>query len=184
MTTTGRAEPLSFYDTIFEVIDMRSFSNLWFWIALAVLWSSVSHWVLGVPYDMIVRAKRQGGEAMADLEDLTRISVKRLLMIADVAGIVLSLIVSAVLTTLFLLAFVYRVEFAQAIVLLLTPLTFLSALSIRAARQISATGLSDAALVKKLLQHRFVTQLIGVAAIFVTAMFGMYQNLSVAFPGY
>ena len=25
-------------DTIFEVIDMRSFSNLWFWIALAVVW--------------------------------------------------------------------------------------------------------------------------------------------------
>ena len=49
---------MDWYDTVFEVIDMRSFSNLWYWIGLAVLWSSVSHWVLGVPYDSILRAKR------------------------------------------------------------------------------------------------------------------------------
>jgi hypothetical protein len=175
---------LDFYDTIFEVIDMRSFSNLWFWIALAVLWSSVSHWVLGVPYDMIMRARRQGGEAMQDLEDLTRVSVKRMVMIADVAGILLTLFISAVMTTLLLMAFVYDVEFAQAIVLLLLPLTLLGGLSIRAARQIQEGQLRGAALVKRLLRHRFATQLIGVIAIFVTAMFGMYQNLSVAFPGY
>jgi hypothetical protein len=46
---------------VFEVIDMRSFSNLWYWIALAVLWSSTSHWVLGVPFDMIQRARRRAG---------------------------------------------------------------------------------------------------------------------------
>ncbi len=46
-----------------------SFSNLWYWIALAVMWSSTSHWVLGVPYDMIQRARREGGQAEADLED-------------------------------------------------------------------------------------------------------------------
>ena len=175
---------MNFYDTIFEVIDMRSFSNLWYWIALAVLWSSVSHWVLGVPYDMIMRARRQGGEAMSDLEDLTRVSVKRLVMIADVAGIMLALIISAVMTTLLLMAFVYGVEFAQAIVLLLLPLTILGALSIRAARRIHDQTLRGADLIKCLLRHRFATQLIGVAAIFVTAMFGMYQNLAVTFPGY
>ena len=54
---------MDWYNVIFELIDMRSFSNLWYWIVLAVLWSTASHWVLSVPFDMISRAKRQGGAA-------------------------------------------------------------------------------------------------------------------------
>ena len=50
---------------------------------LAVLWSSVSHWVLGVPYDSIMRARRgKPPEAMRDLHDLTRVNVNRILFIA------------------------------------------------------------------------------------------------------
>ena len=54
------------FEIALEVIDLRSFSNLWYWIALAVLWSSISHWVLGVPHDMIHRARREGGQVLAD----------------------------------------------------------------------------------------------------------------------
>ena len=50
-------------DLAFEVIDMRSFSNLWYWVALAVLWSSASHWVMGIPHDMIYRARRPESSA-------------------------------------------------------------------------------------------------------------------------
>jgi len=78
---------LDWYQTVFELIDMRSFSNLWYWIALAVVWSTTSHYVLGVPYDMITRAKRSGGEAEADLHDLVRVNVNRLLYIAGAAGL-------------------------------------------------------------------------------------------------
>ena len=63
---------MDWYQTLFEMIDMRSFSNLWFWIALAVMWSTASHWVLGVPFDMVLRARRHGEEAQADLEDMVR----------------------------------------------------------------------------------------------------------------
>ena len=66
-----------------DVIDLRSFSNLWYWIALATLWSSVSHWVLGVPHDMIQRARREGGQAQSDVEDLVRININRLLHLID-----------------------------------------------------------------------------------------------------
>ena len=37
---------MAWYQTVLELIDMRSFSSLWYWIGLAVLWSSASHWVL------------------------------------------------------------------------------------------------------------------------------------------
>ena len=107
---------MDWYESVFEVIDMRSFSNLWYWIALAVFWSSVSHWVLGVPHDLIMRARREnGGQAMEDLHDLIRINVNRIIYIADVSGSWLFLFSSAVLTMLGLTAFVYDVEFSQAL---------------------------------------------------------------------
>ncbi len=178
---------MDWYETVFEVIDMRSFSNLWYWIALAVLWSSVSHWVLGVPFDMIIRAKKQGeveGEAMTDLNDLVRINVNRILYIAEVAGVWIMLFGSAVMTALVLLAVLYDVEIAQAVVLLTAPLGILALLSVVTSRKIRAAGDTGAALIKRLMRHRFFTQMIGVLAIFVTAMFGMWKNLYVGPIGF
>ena len=77
---------LQWYDILFELIDFRSFSNLWYWLALSVIWSSASHWVLGVPFDMISRAKRHGGAAQDDLETMVRINTGRMLYIVRTAG--------------------------------------------------------------------------------------------------
>ena len=78
---------MNWYTSIFELIDMRSFSNLWFWIALAVAWSSASHWILGVRYDMALRSRRVGGQSEIDLEDIARVNVNRLLYIGRVSGL-------------------------------------------------------------------------------------------------
>lgn len=163
---------------VFEVIDMRSFSNLWYWIALAVMWSSASHWVLGVPFDMVSRARRHGGPAMRDLQAMTQINANRLLYIAGVSGLILMAVGSFVLTMLVVLGFGYGVEFAQAVFLLLLPMSLVFALSIRAARRLSAQELEDEALCKALVRHRIVIQVIGMISIFVTALWGMFQNLS------
>ncbi|MEL7184122.1 MAG: component of SufBCD complex, partial [Pseudomonadota bacterium] len=56
-----------------EVIDFRSFSNLWFWIALAAIWSTASHWVIGVPFDMVRRAARGHEQSLADMHTLANI---------------------------------------------------------------------------------------------------------------
>lgn len=171
---------MDWYDSVFEVIDLRSFSNLWYWIALAVLWSSVSHWILGVPYDTILRARRKKPDtAVQDLHDLTRVNVNRILYIAEVSGSWMTLFGSAMLTALGLSAFVYGVEFAQAVFLMVLPMSILAVLSVRTARIIRAKELQDDDLIRQLLRHRFGTQLIGVASIFVTAMYGMYKNLYV-----
>ena len=176
---------MDWYETVFEVIDMRSFSNLWYWIALAVLWSSVSHWVLGVPFDMIIRARRKtDGEAMSDLDDLVRVNVRRTLYIAETAGSWILLFGSAVFTALLLLAVFYDLEFAQAVILLAAPLGLLGGLSVWTSRKIQAEGDQGEALVRRLMKHRFLTQMIGVIAIFVTAMFGMYKNLYVGPLGF
>src|SRR5690606_5033760 len=135
-----RGQDLDWTKLIFDLIDLRSFSNLWYWIALAVTWSSASHWVLGIPYDMVLRARRTGGQAEADLEDIARINVSRILYIVREAGVILLAMLAFVLTTLALLGFVYKVEFAQAVFLIAAPLTVVGLMSVTTARRIVEEG--------------------------------------------
>ena len=162
---------------------MRSFSNLWYWIALAVVWSAASHRVIGVPWDMVHKAAKIGGQAEIDLEDLVRISCNRLLYIAAVSGLWLVVLGSGLLTALLILGFWYWVEFAQAVLLLAFPMTLVGLLSINTARIIADNGLTGAELRKRLMRHRVTTQFIGMVSIFVTALWGMYQNISVGVLG-
>lgn len=170
---------MDWYDTVFEVIDMRSFSNLWYWIGLAVIWSTASHWVLGVPYDMVQRARRKGEQAAVDLEDMVRINCNRLLYIGQVSGLWMLAIGCALITGLALLGFWYGVEFAQALFFFVFPLSVIWLLSMSTARLISDEASSGDLLYKRLGRHRLYTQIIGMTSVFVTAMWGMYQNLAV-----
>jgi hypothetical protein len=174
---------VEWYQIIFELIDMRSFSNLWYWIILAVMWSSSSHWVLGVPFDLISRARRQGGEAQQDLELLVRINTTRLLYIARTSGTWLIGMLCFILSALLILAVVYRIEFAQAVLFLLAPMCILAAMSIRVAGIIEAGENSGEVLDLRLMRHRFGIQLLGMVSIFVTSMFGMYQNMHIGALG-
>ena len=167
---------MNWHQLVFEVIDMRSFSNLWFWIALAVMWSSTSHWVLGVPFDMVLRAKRVGGQSEIDLEDLVRVNTNRLLYIGRVSGLWLLSFTCFMLTGLAVTGFIYGIEFAQAVFLLLFPMSFVGLISLSTASRIQQEDANGALLRKRLTRHRLYVQLIGMASIFVTALWGMYQN--------
>jgi hypothetical protein len=169
---------------IFDLIDLRSFSNLWYWIALAVTWSSASHWVLGVPYDMVLRARRFGGQSEADLHDIVRVNVSRILFIVDEAGIILMTLLAFVLTSLAILGFYYRSEFCQALLLILFPLSIVALMSVSTARKIRAAGDTGEALHRRLALHRVTVQVLGMISIFVTAFWGMLQNFHVSvLPG-
>lgn len=178
--TQGRGrtgQRVTWYETVFELIDMRSFSNLWFWIALAVLWSTASHWVLGVPFDMVIRARRQGGQTAQDLDTLAGINVRRLLYIGRVSGLWLVAFGTAILTSLALLGFWYRIEFAQALLCLMLPMALVGGLSLRTARRIEAEAAQGPLLWKRLTRHRIAVQAVGMLSILVTAMWGMWQNM-------
>ncbi len=170
---------MTLFDTIFEVIDLRSFSNLWYWIGLAVIWSSASYFVLGVPNDMVIRARRDGGQALEDLELLLHINSRRLLAIAKGVGLIGLAVFSFLITSFLVLAAWYHVEFAQAVLFLAGPSAFVAALRLSLASLIVEQNPKDEALFSLLRRHRLIVQMIGLATIFVTAMFGMYQNLFV-----
>lgn len=174
---------MDLYTSIVELIDMRSFSNLWYWIALAVMWSSVSHWVLGVPFDMVQRARRVGGQAAVDVTDLTRINVNRLMYIGRVSGLWIMGFACFILSGLVVMGFFYDVEFAQAVFLLGFPLSLVGLLSMSTARLIEMENATGEQLYKRLSRHRIYTQMIGTVSIFVTALWGMFQNLSIGVLG-
>ena len=174
---------MDWYQQLIELIDLRSFSNLWFWIALAVMWSSASHWVLGVPFDMVSRARRAGGQAEQDLQDIVRVNVNRMIMIVQVSGIWLMGFTTFALTGFAILGWFYDIEFAQALFLLAFPMSIVAILSLRAAHKLDATGAAGEDLRRILTRHRMVTQMIGVVSIFVTAVWGMMQNMSIGVLG-
>lgn len=162
---------------------MRSFSNLWYWIALAVTWSSASHWVMGVPFDMVHRARRVGGQAEADLEDIARVNVNRLLYIARVSGLWILGLGCFVLSTLAMLGFWYGIEFAQAVFLLGFPMSLVGLLQLSTARLIETEQATGELLRRRLTRCRLYTQMIGTVSIFITALWGMYQNLTIGVLG-
>ena len=168
---------------LFDLIDLRSFSNLWYWIALGVLWSSASHWVLGVPYDMVYRARREGGQPLDDLEVMVRINVARMLDASRNYGAVLIGLVCFLVTVLGILGFWYHIEFAQAVLFLFVPLIILGYLSLRASLKIeNGEGHGDA-LFRRLFRHRLSVQVLGMLSIFVTSLYGMSVNLHFILPG-
>jgi len=174
---------LDVYRLIFELIDMRSFSNLWYWIMLAVVWSMTSHWVIGVPFDMVTRARRHGGKLAEDVERLVEINVNRLLYISNVAGTWLIGLGAFLLAGLATLGFWYRVEFCQAVFLIALPMSFVGMLSVRLARRIHAEQARGEALYRRIRRHRLAVQIIGMIAIFVTAFWGMWHNMNAQILG-
>ncbi len=170
---------MNWSNILFQVIDLRSFSSVWYWIMLSVLWSSVSYYVLGVPFDLITKARRHGGQQQDDMIDLVRINVNRLLGIAHTAGLIMTGFAFFALTTLALLGFYYDVEMAQALFLVALPLSIVGAVSLSSARKIRTADPEPDQLYAMLMRHRLWTQIIGMCAIFVTAMFGMIQMMAV-----
>ncbi len=170
---------MEIYAILTEIIDLRSFSNLWFWIVLAVQWSMASHWPLGVPFDLIQRARRKGGIAQDDLEAMARVSVNRMLHISQISGAWMAGILAFLLTGLAILGFGYGIEFAQALFCLMFPMVLASGLTLRAAHRIASGENHGAPLIHRLMMLRLSVQGLGMVAILATTMWGMWVNLRI-----
>ncbi len=174
----GRAKgeaALNFLELVTEVIDLRSFSNLWYWIALAALWSTASHWVLGVPFDIVARARRGNEQANHDMHVLAEVNVNRILKFVEISGTSIVSLATFVTAALAMMGWYYDVEFCQAVFFLFFPMLMVAGLHVFTAKKIHDTQYEH--LEKQLRQHRLFVQLIGVLAIFITAFWGMWANL-------
>jgi hypothetical protein len=168
---------LDFLDLVTEVINLRSFSNMWYWIVLAILWSSLSHWTIGVPFHLVSKAKRGDARAEADMMVLSRMNAERMLQYAQASGVPAMAFATFLLSGLAITGWMYGVEFSQAIFLLLCPSMLVLALGIWTSRRLHESDYSNVS--GMLRQHRLIVQIMGVVFIFITAFWGMYQNMNV-----
>lgn len=164
-------------ESILRVIEYRTFASIWFWLAVVVSWAVASHWMIGVPFDLLFRARRGEPQECADLEAIVDVNVRRFTRMGDMLGPWLLGLVMFILSGLFMAGFYYGSEFAQGLFALGAPLSLVVFFNMRVAYQLRTQPLNGTALVQRLFRMRVMTQVIGMVAIFFTAMYGMYHNL-------
>lgn len=169
---------MALIDEILRVIDIRSFSSVWFWILVALFWSNVTQNVLGVPHALILSARRNGGQPMQDLHTLIEVNVRRWLRVMEQIGHWVVGFVLAMLSAVGVLAFRYNLEFAQALFLLLLPLAIIRLMALRVCYRIERQNPQGMQLVRILLRHRLYVQVLGMVAIFLTAVWGMFRVMT------
>lgn len=155
-----------------EPFSSDSFFNIWYWVLTIAVWTQVSHRVLGVPYDMILRARRL--PQVADRVDvLARLAAWRVASAHDRMGVPLAALAGFGLAVLGALGFLNGIEAAQAAFALLFPLALVSVATVRLALDIRRTGAQGEALRRLLARRRVWNQVIAVAAILSAAVLAL-----------
>ena len=152
-------------------ISFESFSSIWFWFITSIAWSVTCHITLGVPYDLLTRAERQGGQSAEDVDQIVRIQARRLRgyfggSTSRIVGVMVLTFVLAILGTF---GIYYSYELAMAIFVLIVPLIIVQILTVRLAFRLDREPLSGAPLRAVLLRRRFWNQIIGLISIMAIA---------------
>lgn len=165
------------------LIDVRSFSSLWFWVMLAVMWFLLGQRIAGVPVDVVAAAHTDRPGSMTELEQTARLSAGRLVRRYASFGLVAVAFAFFLLSSLAIAGWGYRIELGQALFLLVLPLTLVRGLDLWTAQAILSRGLSGEKLRAALFWQRFRVQCLGIVFILVTALWGMWRNLTVSALG-
>jgi hypothetical protein len=164
---------LDWTEVIARIITLDTFSNVWYWAAVVVSWAVACHWLIGVPFDMLVRARRGTDREMADLEAMVDINVRRIVWFQEIGGAGFAALAAFFLAGTGLLAIGYRFELAIGVLILSVPLFVVLLLNLRLALALNAKPLKGRDLLARLLRVRLWTQAIAAVSLFVTSGFGM-----------
>ncbi|QBX35264.1 hypothetical protein E4191_11585 [Paracoccus liaowanqingii] len=129
------------FDSLIGLLDSRSFTTIWYWLALIGMWSAAGRTVLGVPSEVLARARSAQGEgegqgpAVITLLDWLSLVLPRW-RLGPREGAVFLGVTSFLMTSLIVLGFVFWLELAQALVLLLVPFWMLFWMRVRLARRL------------------------------------------------
>ena len=173
---------------VISFLDSRSFGTIWFWIVVLGMWSAVGRHVLGVPTEVLLRARRarrdgrpDGAEAITLLDWLS-LTLPRWQPGRGEGAVILGLSLFA-LSSLAILGFGYWLEMAQALTLLLTPFAALFWLRVWLAgrlhgllgqAQSDARPLAQVAgdIIGRMMTHRRLVSLLSIVSVAATALWG------------
>lgn len=173
------------------LLNARSFSSIWFWLALAAAWTLAGRSVLGVPADVVAAARRaarpgapapEEGRAGLLLLDWLSLTLPRWRVLPGDGQILLA-VAAFGLTVLATLGFAYGREAAQALTLLLAPFGLLTLIRIRLARRMAGVlsaaragrlPADDAAheAARALTRHRWVVTGLSLLSVGAAALWG------------
>lgn len=175
-------------DGVISFLDSRSFGTIWFWLALIGMWSAAGRSVLGVPSEVLARARRAqiDGEpeapAVITLLDWLSLTLPRW-RLGPKEGAVFLAVSSFLLSSLAILGFGYGLEMAQALTLLLLPFMALFWMRVRLARRLASllssgqdgtrpiAGIAAEA-VRRMQTHRWLVTALSIVAVAATALWG------------
>jgi hypothetical protein len=161
----------------FEIIDLNSFWNIWYWMLTVVAWSMNAHFTMGVPHDCVQRAERLGGAWEEHCDALAVVYSTRLRYFIDLGGVYMAAFTSFVLAGLLTFGFGFGSEISQAIFMLIAPLMFSNVFTARLAYQIERESLKGQALRIALSRRRFWNQVIGLFAIIAQTGVAMWHYM-------
>ncbi|MEM9269227.1 MAG: component of SufBCD complex [Pseudomonadota bacterium] len=164
-------------DYLLYLVELDSFWSLWYWVMVAVSWSVVSHWTLGVPFDLVINADRRGGVWAEHCDTLTHINVFRLTSVFREFGVALMALAGFIVGAIGTIGFWANVEFARALFVLILPHGIAALFSVRAAFWIERESIRGKPLRRAIRRQRFWTQFVGFWGILLCASFAIYEAM-------
>ena len=176
------------FDNLIGLLGSRSFSTIWFWLVLIGMWSVVGRSVLGIPTEVLARARASlagddaQGPAVITLLDWLSLILPRW-QLRPREGAAFLGVTSFLMTSLAVLGFVFWLEMAQALTLLLLPFWVLFWMRVRLARRLVplvhaaqegrapvSQAAGDAA--RAMVWHKRFVTILSMIAVAVTALWG------------
>lgn len=147
-----------------SAFGVSSFESIWYWVLHMIVWTLVTQRMLGVPHDMLVRARRSP-EIAGKVEILALVHTGRLAALYDALGIAAALLGGFFLSALFVIGFLNGVELAQAVFLLVFPVSIVAYSTASVALRIERRNYRGDMLLRILARRQFWHQVIAVAAL-------------------
>jgi hypothetical protein len=148
---------------VFETFAGASFQSVWYWVLHVVVWTLACYRTLGVPHDMLIRARRLP-EIGERVDVLAGLACERVGGIYDLFGAPIAAASAFILTVVFVFGFWTGIEAAQAAFLLLQPLAVIGYSKLRLALAVRSQRMSGPKLVLALARRRIWHQFIAVLA--------------------
>ncbi|MDF2234572.1 hypothetical protein P2H44_18585 [Albimonas sp. CAU 1670] len=159
--------------------DDATFFSVWYWALTAVFWSMASYFTHGVPWDMLRRALREGGEDAYLCDAYARRMILRIDAFAHRWGAATGATVGFLLAMLATLGFLARSELALGLLMLAGPAALMVAAQAAEARRIAPRlhEIDVEPLLAALYRRRAANRLAGMAAVVVSVAVLGYLNV-------
>jgi len=166
---------------LFKFFAAASFQSPWYWVLHVVVWTLACYRTLGVPHDMLLRARRMP-EVAGRVDLLCRLSCERIGGVYDGMGVPLGAASGFVLAACFALGFMSGIEAAQAAFALLMPLAVIAYSKLRLALAVRRKRMEGPELVLALARRRVWHQFIAVLAMLGAAGTAMTLHPRIPLP--